>query len=261
MPIITSKIIRRMIEYILIFLVIITCLVIFRSYIENSILFHPTHEDSEKLAKASNFEKWFIKNKYTGWKKLVGKNNTIWLFLHGNAGQAIDRLYAENCFNRNNNIFILEYPGYGERKGIPSMKTFNNAAVEAYNYLKKDFPKNKICVVGESIGTGPACYLANQNIPPDKIVLITPFDKLEDVAKEKLPFLPISKIMKNKWNNIESLESFEGDLEIYGAKEDQIIPVEHALKLSKSNRNAKFHLIPGGHNDWPYYVKLNKLSE
>jgi len=39
-------------------------------------------------------------------------------------------------------------------------------------------------------------------------------------------------------------------VEIYGAKDDEIIPVSHAKALAAAVPSAKFTLIEGGHNDW-----------
>lgn len=228
---------------------------------ENLILFQPTHENSEKLADGSKFTKWYIDGKYSGWKRLTDKDSRTWLYIHGNAGQAIHRLYAENCFDVNDNIFILEFPGYGERKGIPSKESFNKAALEAYCYLNDKFSESKICILGVSIGSGPACYLAEKDVSPEKIVLITPFDKLANVAKEIIPFLPVSLFMDNKWDNVNAIKTYNGLIEIYGAKKDRVIPVKHAVNLSKANKNTKLLLIPCGHNEWPYFVKLKRQED
>jgi len=170
--------------------------------------------------------------------------------LHGNAGQAVDRTYALPCFSPQDSVFILEYPGYGARKGKPSRASFDAAAVEAYELLRKTFPNTPICVIGESIGSGPACMLAKQSPPPDKIVLVVPFDKLTSVAGEHFPFLPVSLLLEAKWDNIQALAKYRGPVEIFGADQDGVIPIEHAKKLAISVPSARFHSIPGGHNDW-----------
>jgi hypothetical protein len=45
--------------------------------------------------------------------------------------------------------------------------------------------KKSICVIGRSIGSGPACHLATA-IKSDQLVLISPFDSISSVAREKL---------------------------------------------------------------------------
>ncbi len=247
---------RRLAVWCLIFLALYVGIMFLLSFFENAILFHPTHRNSEVLAAGSGFEKWVVEGRYTGWKRLIDSESRTWLFIHGNAGQAMHRLYAEACFDRADNIFILEYPGYGEREGSPSMESFNQAAADAYGFLKKEFPENRICILGESIGSGPACYLAAKNDSPEKIVLVTPFARLAELGKEKFPFLPVASLIKNNWDNIENLKSFDGDIEVYGAKHDRIIPVNHARKLAGTKDEAKLHLLECGHNEWSHFVKF-----
>jgi len=175
----------------------------------------------------------------------------IWLLLHGNAGQAADRSYALPCFSLSDSVFILEYPGYGKRSGVPSKDTFNAAALEAYSLLRTSFPDKPICVVGESVGSGPASYLATQAHPPEKIVLVVPFDRLSNVAAERLSSsVPVRLIMKDNWDNAASLSNYGGRIEIFGALDDEVIPIKHAKSLTRKIPSSKFYQIRGGHNDW-----------
>jgi pimeloyl-ACP methyl ester carboxylesterase len=170
--------------------------------------------------------------------------------LHGNGGQAANRTYALGAFSAHDSVFILEYPGYGAREGKPSRASFDAAATEAYTLLRKTFTNTSICVMGESIGSGPACMLAAQSPPPDKIVLVVPFDKLTSVAAHQVGSFAAGLLLEAKWNNIQSLLKYRGPVEIFGAEADNVIPIEHAKNLASSISSARFHSIPGGHNDW-----------
>ena len=131
------------------------------------------------------------------------------------------------------------------------MRAINDAATEAYEALRSRFPNSPVCVVGESIGSGPASMLATNQHPPDKIVLIVPFDMLSRVASGYFPVIPLGLFLKDNWNNVEALEKYDGPVEIFGAHGDMIIPVAHARALAGSKPSSKFHEIEGGHNDWP----------
>jgi hypothetical protein len=165
-------------------------------------------------------------------------------------GQAADRAYAVGSFSDQDSVFIMEYPGYGARSGEPSKSTFDAAAIEAYLALRKTFPSTPTCVAGESIGSGPASVLASQPQPPDKIVLIVPFDTLKSVASERFPLLPVGAILGESWDNVLSLSRYRGPIEIFGAEQDTIIPIKHAEQLGKESPSAKFHRVSSGHNDW-----------
>ena len=217
------------------------------SSIQRPLLFFPTHhtKDNELSIWQSDHGEVF------GYSRQVESPDNVWLMLHGNGGQAADRAYALDSFSDNDSIFILEYPGYGARRGKPSKRTIDAAATEAYLSLRRAYPNTPVCAVGESIGSGPTCKLAMLSLPPDKIVLIVPFDTLTSVAAEKVGTVVAGLILEAKWNNIRSLSTNERPVEIFGAEGDSEIPVEHAKALAESVPAARFHLIPGGHNDWP----------
>jgi pimeloyl-ACP methyl ester carboxylesterase len=171
--------------------------------------------------------------------------------LHGNGGQAEDRIYAIPSFSADDAVYILEYPGYGKRPGRPSREAFDAAALEAYLLLRKTYPDRPVCVVGESIGSGPAASLATRDHPPEKFVFIVPFDRLSLVAKDHFPAMLVDLILSDDWDNAASLSRYKGPVDIFGAAADSIIPVGHAQALAARLPRSRFVLIEGGHNDWP----------
>jgi pimeloyl-ACP methyl ester carboxylesterase len=212
---------------------------------QRKMLYFPSHRPE-----TNGLAPWTIDGRLVGYARHVENPWNVWLFIHGNAGQAADRTYALPSFSAYDSVFILEYPGYGSRPGSPGKASFDAAAAEAYRWLRKAYPNIPVCVVGESIGSGPASSLARLDRKPDKIVLIVPFDNLASVAKDHMPLIPAGLILLDRWDNVEALRGYGGKVEIYGASDDRIIPVRHATNLAKSLPNAVFHEIPGGHNDW-----------
>lgn len=210
-----------------------------------SALFYPTHNAGD-----GGLARWMDGDALVGFAREVPNPENIWLMLHGNAGQAADRVYALDAFAPGDSVFIMEYPGYGQRPGKPSRRNFDVAAFEAYELLRKEFPGKPVCVAAESIGSGPAAMLGAASQPPDKLVLIVPFDDLKSVAKDHLRYLPTSLMLAGTWNNVEALAAYDGPIEVFGAQLDQVIDVRHAQALAASRPQAKFHLIRGGHNDW-----------
>ena len=104
-------------------------------------------------------------------------------------------------------------------------------------------------LIGDSIGTGPACALAREANPPDEIVLVTPFDTLAHVAAKRMWFLPVRWILKDRWDNVAALRHYRGPVRIYAAEYDTIIPNLHARALAKAI-GVTPTMIPSGHNDW-----------
>lgn len=213
--------------------------------IERSMLFFPTHETND-----NGLTRWIHNGEIIGWSRPAESPRNVWLMLHGNGGQATDRVYALPCFSSDDSVYVMEYPGYGPRKGKPSKETFNRAAAEAYRLLRTSYPGIPVCVVSESIGCGPAASLAAMSPPPDKLVLIVPFEKLSLAAKEHVPSVLVNLFLRSNWDNVSALSKSNIPVEIYGAGEDTIVPVKHAKALADAIPLARFVLIEGGHNEW-----------
>ena len=212
---------------------------------QRRLLYHPTHNTPRTL-----LQPWTENGVVIGYARVVPRPKTVWLMTHGNAGQAANRDYVLPCLSPADSLYVLEYPGYGARPGKPSRETFDAAAIGAYRSLRAEHPGVPVCVVGESIGSGPACALASDAGPPDKIVLVVPFDTLARVAAEHVPGLLVRLLLSDRWDNVRALRGYRGKVQIFGARDDRVIPVVHAERLAASLPSARFTLIPGGHNDW-----------
>lgn len=223
----------------------VVCLMI--GFFQRSLLYFPSHH-----ANASSLTPWAHDGQTIGYCHEVASPETVWLMMHGNAGQAADRDYVLDRMSARDSLYVLEYPGYGQREGSPSKSSIDRAAADAYRALRQQHPDVPVCVIGESLGGGPASMLASEQVPPDKIVLITPFDSLYRVAAKRFFFLPVWLLLLDRWDNVAALNSYRGTVEIYGAKNDEVIPIAHAKALADSLPNARFTEISGGHNNWSY---------
>jgi pimeloyl-ACP methyl ester carboxylesterase len=220
--------------------------------LQRKVLFYPTHHSDE-----NGLAQWKVEGQHIGYSREVSTPKNVWLLLHGNGGQASDRTYAIPCFSSEDSVFILEYPGYGKRPGKPSSKALNRAAFQSYTWLRQHFTKVPVCVAGESIGTGPACVLTQLPQPPDKLVLIVPFDSISSVASDHVSWLPAGMLLGRTWNNIKSLQNYQGPIDLFGAEADTVIPLRHAQRLAQSKPSAKLYIVPGGHNEWSTSGKVS----
>ena len=98
-----------------------------------------------------------------GWKRLSVIRPPLGqvLVTHGNAccafqcGHYADAIQKAGAFD----VFLMEYPGYADRPGAPSERTLEESASEAFQLLPTNCP---VYLVGESLGTGVAAYLAGR---------------------------------------------------------------------------------------------------
>lgn len=228
---------------------IVLCVLMFA--FQRSFLFFPSHDSP-----SSDLTAWISQGETIGFCREAHQPRTVWLMTHGNGGQAAHRDYVLDCLDANDSLYVLEYPGYGGRQGTPSRTAFDQAAREAYQLLTDQYPDTPIGVIGESLGSGPASALASANRPPDKIVLVVPFDRLHAVASRRFFFLPVKWLLLDNWDNIESLRQYPGPVDIYAARDDTVIPSEHARHLAQQIAHAHFRELPCGHNEWSTVADL-----
>jgi pimeloyl-ACP methyl ester carboxylesterase len=218
--------------------------------LQRSLLYHPSHDTAAGLLKP-----WIVRGTIIGYAREVERPTSIWLMAHGNAGQAADREYILRCVSPHSAVYIVEYPGYGARPGNPTEATLNRAVREAYDELLARYPESGVGVIGESIGSGPACTLTGAPVPPARMVLMVPFDTLASVAAVHMPYLPVKLLLKDRWDNVAALKGYRGPITVYAARRDTIIGPDHARRLA-SAVGATFHLIDSGHNDLLSAVSL-----
>lgn len=225
------------------------CLLLF--CVQRSFLYFPSHD-----APTGALTAWIEDGQTIGYCREVAQPRMVWLMMHGNGGQASDRDYVLPHMSPRDSLYVVEYPGYGVRSGIPCRDSFNRAASEAYIRLAEKHPTTPLGVIGESIGSGPASTLAAAERTPDKIVLLVPFNRLADVAARRFFFVPVRLLLLDRWDNAKALSSYRGNVEIIAAEQDSIIPPFHAVNLARACPQAKLFMIPGGHNDWSRYSQV-----
>src|SRR5712671_3760185 len=98
---------------------------------ELKLLFCPTHR-----TQTNGLTEWKHEGALIGYSRPVADPENVWLLIHGNGGQATDRVYVMSAFSAHDSVFVLEYPGYGSRPGKPSKGAFDASAAEAYRLLR-----------------------------------------------------------------------------------------------------------------------------
>jgi hypothetical protein len=199
-----------------------------------------------------------------GYRGLVPSNETIYgkgaiVVFHGNAGTAAGRIFYMDCLGAlGYRVILAEYPMYGGREGELGEKAFVSDAKETIRLAFEEYG-GPIFILGESMGCGVAAAAAAGEIssPIDGMILITPWDSLESIARSAFPFFPVRLFLRDKYDSIGNLASFKGRIAVVGAARDEVIPIEHARHLYRSLSSASKHMWTiqdAGHNDWSMHV-------
>ena len=176
------------------------------------------------------------------------------LVFHGNAGNALDRTYYAGALNRlGYRVILAEYPAYGSRPGKTGEKEFTTDAVESIRLASMEFGQ-PIYLLGESLGCGVVCgAVAKTSVPVDGVALITPWDSIVNVARDKYWFLPVKWMLKDRYDNVANLEKYQRPVAIVMAGQDAIIPNRLTQRLYDALPQPKrlWTFPEAGHNSWP----------
>ena len=171
----------------------------------------------------------------------------VLLWSHGNAEDiGGPRLLHRDLAAHGLGLLAYDYPGYGLSEGRPSEKGCYRAAELAWEFLAthKGIPPGNILVVGQSVGSGPACYLAEKHHPAG-LALISPLLSIYRVV------MPVPLFPGDKFRNIERIPNIDCPLLVIHGPKDEVIGYRHGRKLYELHDGPKrFVEIPeAGHND------------
>lgn len=183
---------------------------------------------------------------WLGWRQAAPGATRRVLVMHGNAGQALDRSYWSRLFGGLHEsgpweVLVLEYPGYGPRPGTPSEQSLRDAALQAMDLLQAQRP-GPVLLLGESLGSGVAAHVAAAR--PETVaglLLVTPFASLGAVAQHHMPFLPVSLLLRDRFDTLALLAGFDGPMVIVTGGDDSIVPEQLALPLQAAHRGKLLH--------------------
>ncbi|MBW6478174.1 MAG: alpha/beta hydrolase [Bacteroidales bacterium] len=187
---------------------------------------------------------WLCKSKTDGPQKLI-------IYFGGNAEEVSHMIPAASMFE-DWAFLLINYPGYGKSEGRPGQKSFYKAALEIYDYAvaRDDVYAENIVVMGRSIGSGSAVFLAHER-DVKAVVLISPFESIRAVARSSMPFLPVNLILRHKFLSKKFASEINSPMIAFYGTADQIIPPSHTQKLAAfwKGPSRLVELQGYGHND------------
>jgi len=161
-----------------------------------------------------------------GWfhNKNLKKFKTI-VYFHGNAGNLDNRIYKLNYFkNMDVNFLIIAWRGFSGNKGKPSEQGLYEDGKSTIEWLKNlGVSENDIIIYGESLGTGIATEIA-QNNKFAGLILETPFTSMIEAAKNFYPYIPVGLLLKDKYKNDKKIKNINIPILVMHGEVDQIVP-------------------------------------
>ena len=128
-------------------------------------------------------------------------------------------------------IYLMNYRGYGGSTGTPSEASLYSDSLVLFDRVMEKH--DSIAVIGRSLGSGIATYLAAKR-HVNKLVLVTPFDSIENVAASHYPVYPMSIMLKDKYDSFSRVPAIKAPTLMLIAANDRIVGASHGHKLASA---------------------------
>ena len=149
-------------------------------------------------------------------------------------------------------VVAFHYRGYAPSTGSPSATGLMADAESIHDFLNAEGMPDQIAI-GFSIGSGLAAHLASVR-GLQGAVLVTPFDTLQAVARQTLPWAPVRWLFRHDMDALGALQSSAAPVGLILATRDEVIPPARSEALVAGLEHgapppAYLKRIPAGHND------------
>ncbi len=198
-----------------------------------------------------------------GWYlKPITKQKPTVVWFHGNASNVgMSALEMVLYLKAGYGILLPEFRGYAGNPGSPSEQGFYKDGRAFLDWLKESgTDENAIIVIGESIGSGTAVQLATE-YSLHTLVLKSPFTSMTDVGVIHYPYLPVSLLLKDRYDNLSKIKKIKSPLIVVHGTADNIVPYRLGETLFNAAPEPKSMItIEGaGHNNMHEFNASDKI--
>jgi uncharacterized protein len=226
---------------------------------QRDFLYYPT----AKVVHEHEVQQYSIGNETLDVVVLNKGNEDAILYFGGNSESVVNNANSFSKTFINQTIYLVNYRGYGGSTGKPTEANLYSDAHYLYDELSKQH-KN-ISVIGRSLGTGVATFLASTRTI-NKMILITPYDSILNIAKSRYPVYPISLLLKDKYDSASRIKDIQAKTLIILAEYDAVIPLKNSQRLIEQFPPSQVQvemLKENGHNNLSnhdqYYFLLQQF--
>jgi pimeloyl-ACP methyl ester carboxylesterase len=150
------------------------------------------------------------------------------IYFGGNAEDVSLSLPAFSSAFPDRALFLLHYRGYGGSSGKPSEEAIQSDALALFDRVHLEY--SDIAVIGRSLGSGVATRLASRR-PASSLVLVTPYDSIQELAARQFPFLPIRWLLTDKFESWRYAPAIRAPTLLLAAANDEVIPRSSTERL------------------------------
>jgi hypothetical protein len=136
-------------------------------------------------------------------------------------------------------VVVFHYRGYGPSTGQPGEAALLADALRIHDALVERLRPARTFAVGISLGSAMAAWLSKQRELAG-IVLVTPFDSIEAVAKEIYFWVPVGLLLQHRFPSGEYMLGNSTPTAVIAAEDDHVVPPRRTAALVAGLSNLVF---------------------
>lgn len=148
------------------------------------------------------------------------------------AGHLLHRLAGRH-------LVVFHYRGYGRSAGRPSETALVADAVRIYDAMTARLSPARVFAIGVSLGSGVAVQLARQRALAG-LLLITPFDSILAIARERYGWLPVTSLLKHPFDSASAIRAISLPVAVIAAGQDRVVRPARTEALTRATPNLVF---------------------
>lgn len=232
--------------------------------LQRNIIYQPTKFESYNESNLKRLNVSVLKQDNLEWLYLPAYQKAgrkVLIYFHGNGGAAIDRIDKAELWRRGGvEVILAEYPGYGTNGGSPSEKEFYRSARVIIDRALADHPEAELYLYGESIGSGTAVQMATE-YKEKALIIEVGFSSLTSVAQTHYFYLPVSLLLKDRFDNLSKINRINSDLYMFHGLNDEVVPFDEAKRLFAAYKGQKqfYPSSDARHNNIYQHMNMKKI--
>jgi pimeloyl-ACP methyl ester carboxylesterase len=143
------------------------------------------------------------------------------------------------------NVVVFHYRGFGPSSGKPSEAAVLADALAIYDAMVARLRPARVYAIGISLGSAVAAYLSKER-PLAGVLLVTPFDSVEAIAKESYFWVPVGLLLRHRFPSVTFMSGNPTPAAVIAAAEDRVVKPRRTRALIERLENLVFEATLAG---------------
>ncbi|HKH99917.1 MAG TPA: alpha/beta fold hydrolase [Candidatus Sulfotelmatobacter sp.] len=154
---------------------------------------------------------------------------------------------------------VFDYSGHGESSRPGTIERVNEDGIPAYAAFAAQFPGERLCVLGHSLGNGPMLEALPRLSPtPSCVVVANAFSSLRDMGRKRGTSIFLLYGIPDVWDNVENVRRVKVPLLVAYSDADAVVPPAMGQRIFDAAPQPKQLAVSRG---FPHNALYQKPSE